>query len=383
MALQIRQGKIARTLPVAVWVIAATAVGYLFVNQAQRTDLAGIAYSYEQTINSQEPGYIRYLPVSLYQAVKKGDTLAIIKENSIAREQYNSDLLKAQQATAEAELMHLKAELKAAEEDFREQKFTQVNTMAATARQLAIDVEKARLEVLEIRSTLEPEKLELKDLEVEIEIVSYLLNQGAAEEYELKKCQSELDVLKEKIVHDEELLAAAEQSVDNALQRKDEFNQQKRFSNSLTDKQLEPIRLAIVVQEKHIEELMEQFDTVVLTAPFDGIVNSLNFKPGQAVMGGEAIMTIIKPTSDYITAWIPQHDIDGFELNTKVQVVSCRMPRTTFDSQISHIGASIEQMPEVLWPSPSTPSWGRPVQIPVLPKFACIHNEIVGIKKKQ
>lgn len=381
MTLQIRQGKIVRTLPVVVWLLASMAVGYLFVHQAERTELTGIVYSQEQIINSQESGYVRYLPVNLFQTVKKGDTLAIIKETSVAREQYNNDFVQAQRATAEAELFSLQAQLRAAEEELHNQKFDTKNNIASISHQIAIDVEKARLEVLKIRSTLEPAKLQLKDYEVEIEIVTYLLKNEAAEQYELERAQSQYNILQEQISRDEELLVAAEKMVEIAMIRKEEFNEQQGIGYLVSDKQLEPIRAAIVAQELRIKELMEVFDTVVLTAPFDGIVNTLNFKPGQAIMSGEPIMTIVKPNPDYIVAWVPHYDINNFELNAPVRVFSQRIPIISFESQISHTNASIELMPENLWLNQTTPTWGRKIQIPVMPGFSCLHNEIVGIKR--
>ena len=116
MGFKLRQGKlITRFLPAMVWVTAIVAVGFLFVFKSETVALKGIVFSHEQTINSVETGYIRSIPVTLYQQVRQGDTLAVIKENTIAREEYDNTLLHAKQATAEAELMQLKAELEAAE----------------------------------------------------------------------------------------------------------------------------------------------------------------------------------------------------------------------------------------------------------------------------
>ena len=77
-----------RLLPVIVWGTAAVAVSILFLNQSETAQLKGIAFSHEQIINTTETGYIRSIPVKLYQEVKKGDTMAVIKENTVAMEEY-------------------------------------------------------------------------------------------------------------------------------------------------------------------------------------------------------------------------------------------------------------------------------------------------------
>jgi len=147
----------------------------------------------------------------------------------------------------------------------------------------------------------------------------------------------------------------------------------------LSDKELAPIRKAILVQEKRLAEFIKQRDIIILTAPFDGIVNALNYKPGQTVVRGDPIMTIVNPTPDSITAWVPQKNIGQYAQNMKVKVISLNAPRQSFVSQISNMSPSLELIPQQLWRTPTVPEWGRSIQIPVQPSFACIHNEIVGI----
>jgi multidrug efflux pump subunit AcrA (membrane-fusion protein) len=188
MKLQIKQAKIlTRALPFFVWFCALIIVVLMFLQKSAAVELKGVVFSHEQIINTTETGYLRSIPVTLYQEVKKGDTLAIVKENTIAREEYIDTLLQAQRETAEAELERLKAELVAAENRLLLTDTERENETMAIERRLAVDLERARLEVLEITATLEPDRLTLKDLEVENEIVQKLVNEQAAEIYELKK----------------------------------------------------------------------------------------------------------------------------------------------------------------------------------------------------
>lgn len=384
MGYQLKHGKLlTKLLPVFVWLCAVVAVSLLFQHQSTHIHLKGIAFSYEQIINTTETGYLRSVPVQLYQQVKKGDTLAIIKENTVAREEYIDALLQAQKDTAEAELTQLKAELAAAEDRLYVENFEKDNEITTMQRRLAVDLERARLEVLEISAALEPDRLALKDLEVEIDIVTKLLNEYATEEYELQKTQAQYDVLKERVDRNERLLAQAQENYDAAQLRKDEFEQTIPVAPRLSDKELAPIRQAILVQEKRINELIKQRGIIVLTAPFDGIVNTLNYKSGQTVVRGDPIMTLIKPTAETITAWVRQEDVDKYELNMPVEVVSMDTSSKVFSSQISNIGSSFELVPQRLWRNPTIPEWGRSVQIPIQPNFQCVHNEIVGIRAIQ
>ena len=381
MKLQLKKGRLlTRMLPGFVWLAAIGGVAVLFLHQSERVELQGIAYSYEQTINSVETGYIRSIPVSLYQTVQKGETLAVIKENTVARQEHDDALLQAQRATAEAELELLKAQLQAAEDRFIAEQHEQELDVLTMGRRMAVDMEQARLEVLQIRSSLEPDRLSLKDLEVEIEIVKELVQQNAAEAYELQKAQTSYAVLQEKVTRSEQLLAQAETDYEAARLRKDEFEQKVPYRPQVADRELAPIRQAILVQEKRIDELMTQRDIIVLVAPFDGVVNTVNYKAGQTVVRGDSIMTVVKPQPEYIMAWVPQKDMGRFDVNTKVKIVSQSTPYQSFQSQISHMGAALELLPERLWKVPTTPEWGRSVKIPIQPGFQCLHNEVLGIK---
>ena len=380
MGFGLKQSKLlTRVLPVSVWVMATVAVGVLFLYQSERVQLKGIAFSYEQTINSVETGYLRSVAVNLFQEVKKGDTLAVIKENTVAREEYVDALLQAQRSTAEAELEQLKAELTAAEDRLIADQFDRKSDTASVERRLSVDLERARLELLEIKSTLEPDRLTLKDLEVELEIINQLVSQEATEDYELQKAQAQYDIMKEKVDQTQALLEQSQVNYELTQLRRDEFNQTVPVSPLLSDRELAPIRKAILVQEKKVAEIIKQRGIIVLTAPFDGIVTALNCKPGQTVVRGDAIMTLVKPTPESITAWVPQNNMGRFARNMKVKVVSLNTPEQTFVSQISNMSPALELMPQQLWRNPATPEWGRTIQIPVQPNFACVHNEIVGI----
>ena len=376
----LKQSKLVpRLLPVCVWGAAAVVVSMLFMDQSETAQLKGIAFSHEQIINTTETGYIRSIPVKLYQEVKKGDTLAVIKENTVAMEEYTHSLLQAQRATAEAQLEQLKAELTAAEDRLYLDKIDRDSDIMATKRRLAVDLERARLEVLEIKSDLGPDRLALKDLEVELEIVQRLVAEQAAEEYESLKIQAQCDIFRENVAQKTKLLAQAEANYEAALLRKDELDESIPLAPELSEKELAPIRKAILVQEKRLAEFIEQRDIIILTAPFDGIVNILNSKSGQTVVRGDAIMTVVKPIPDTITAWVSQKNLSQFEQNMKVKVISLNTPRQSFVSQISNMSPSLELIPQQLWRVPTVPEWGRSIQIPIQPSFACIHNEIVGI----
>ncbi|MGE4286429.1 MAG: HlyD family secretion protein [Phycisphaerae bacterium] len=366
---------------VGIWLIAVVVSGMLFVNETDRTVLRGIAYSYEQPINAVETGYIRSINVKLYERVTKGQTLAVVKENTIAREEYINANLEAQRATAEAELEQLKAELAAAEVEIAQEQGQLADEKLAMNRRLNVDWEEARFAVLEIKADLAPEKLELKDLQVQIDIVKKLIASDAAEQYELEVAMAAYERTSAQVAAHEQLLAQAEKNLAAAQARLDEAAPYIPLSPKLADARLEPIRKAIIVQEMTIEEILKQRDIIVLTAPFDGYINEMICLEGQTVVRGDPIMTVVKERPEYVVAWLNENQ--RAKVNQKVEIVSLSNMNQAFESQISDVSPSIAELPERLWLNPKVPEYGQTITIPFQPDFACLHNEMVGIKLKR
>lgn len=377
----ISKHKLSHIFQVSIWLGAVAASCVLFVKETDRTVLRGIAYSYEQSINTVETGYIRSINVKLYERVTKGQTLAVVKENTLAREEYINASLEAQRATAEATLDQLKAELSAAEVELAQEQAQFADEKLAMDRRLSVDFEGARLAVLEIKSDLAPERLELKDLQVQIDIINKLIASDAAEPYELAVAQAAYERVSAEVAAREVLLAQAEKDLVAAQARLDEAGAYVPLSPKLADARLEPIRKAIIVQEMAIEEILNQRDIIVLTAPFDGYINEMICLEGQTVVRGEPIMTIVREKPEYVVAWLSENQ--RAVVNQKVEIVSLANPTMAFQSQISDVSPSIGELPERLWLNPKVPEYGQAVTIPFQPDFACLHNEMVGIKLKR
>lgn len=380
MKFQLKKGRLlSRTLPVFAWLAALAGVAVLFIHQGARVEFNGIATAQEQAITVAEAGYIKALPVRLYEEVKKGDTLAVIEISTLGVEAYNTDLINAQRATAEAELERLKAELEAAEAQWEAESRDRTRDALDTQRRLAVDVEQARLNILEVKTDLEPNRAMLKDHELEVKIAEDLFKDNAIASYELQKIKNECEVIRQTVEADEQLLEQAEDNYAKAQLRLDEFNQFSPLHPSLT-KIMEPFAKAVAVQEKLLEEIMRPRDTLVLTAPFDGVVSNLMYKAGQAVLRDIPIMTLVKPTPDYVTAWVPPKKMHNLRLDMPVQIVSRTAPLQAAESRITHISPSMELLPERMWKSPDYPEWGQVVIIPIQPGMKLVPNEIVSIK---
>jgi len=88
-------------VPIAVWLGALGAVGWLAVHRTERSEWVGTALGAERRLTAPLDGRLRTVGVKLFKPVTRGQTLAVME----------SDRIRARRALAEAEVERLREEL--------------------------------------------------------------------------------------------------------------------------------------------------------------------------------------------------------------------------------------------------------------------------------
>jgi multidrug resistance efflux pump len=376
-------------LPVLVWVGAVACVVVLMRHRVRRFEVVGMARGRVHQVTANCAGRLRDVRVQLFEQVSEGQNLVVIETV------LDNENLQAQLDTALAGVQHLKAQLATTEEGLLAEAANLEADRIAAQRRYAVDVENARLRVLELKTLLETDRILLEDLDVEVKIVRSLLEQDAVEPYELQKVQVQHNAIAKKIEENEYLLDQATQDFVRAQQRCDEFAGLQPQHPSV-DSSLEVIRQAIRVQELLAEELLARRVPLVLKAPFDGVVvqvfvrandarslrpgeNTLRL-PGEVVMAGEPILTIVQAEPVEIIAYAREDQVGRVRERMAVELIKTGEPAQIASSQVLYLGPVMELMPEQLWRNPNIPQWGRPMLIKIPPGFELIPGELVGIR---
>jgi multidrug resistance efflux pump len=367
--------------PILIWVVAVAGVGALFLQRAQRCEVVGLAVGEIYNVAATSHGRVKSLPVKLFERVKAGETLVII--NTVLDNEMLQSQLEAEKATIELEIARLRAELSAAEEQLRVQVAEHEGDTTEALRRMSVDVERAKLGVLEVEAVLEPDRILLRDMELELRIVKDLLAKNAVEPYELQKAQTQYDYLARKIQENERLLAQARKNADEASLRLAKMESREPVSTSL-GLTLNPIRTAINVQYKKIDELlleqMTQRVALPLMAPFDGVVSQIIRRSGDPVLLGEPILSIAKPTADTVMAWVKEESVGMLREGRQVKIVRRGHRGQIAMSEISRVGPAFLPVPAELWADPKVPEYGLPFEVAVPPGMKIKPNEKVGIK---
>lgn len=358
-------------IPVVVWLAASGGAVWLFAHRAQRCELVGIARGEQRQVAALTNGRLRMVPVVLFEAVKAGQTLAVLED----------DRIRAALATAEAETARLRAELVATENRLTAEAALQDADQMAEARRFAIDVEGARLRELELRVALETDRITSEFLRLQAELLGSLREKRAVSELQFRSAETQYAALKRKIDENEKVLAQARIDLERARQRQELFAQHHPVSPEL-DKALEPLRAALTVQEHRIGELALERSMLVLASPMDGVVSELLRGVGEALLIGEPILTVTAAQPSEVIAYATPAQADQLETGAPVRLEVTREDgsRQVADSQVASVGPVAQQLPMQLWQNPTLPEWGWPVKIAIPAELRVLCDELVGVR---
>ena len=378
-------------MPVLVWLMAIACVAVLFRRHSQRFEILGMAQGQVRQVASTCTGRLKSVPLELFQEVKKGDVVAVL---DIV---LDNEKLEAEMATISAQIQQLQAELVHTQEQLLAEAADRETDWIATHRRFLVDVENARLQVLELKAQFETDRIMLEDMELNTKIstAQTILDQNDVAHYQRQRTKVEYNALAKTIEETQQMLAEAESAFEQALQRRDEFAR-RQMQPLLVDSALEVIRKAIDVQEQQVKVLSARSEPLVLTSPIDGMVIQVLGRPrdvalrrpgelvvrraGEVVLAGETILTIAETEPREIIAYASPRQLGLVRGGMAVQLIKNIEPAQIASSHVAYLGATLERMPECLWEIPNVAQWGHPMLIEIPPGLRLKPGELVGIR---
>jgi multidrug resistance efflux pump len=361
----------------------------LFYQKSQRFDVLGIAQGHVRQIATTCTGRIKFVSVRLFEKVTIGQTLAVI-DTVLENEPYQAQL-----ATIQAEIEHLTSQLTAVQDSYQAEETDRRLDYTSDKRRFAVDVENARLRILELTALLASDRILLGDLDMEFKISRQLLEEEVIEPYELEKARVYYESLSKKIEENERLLEQSKSDLERCIQRYDEYEQHTPYYPT-ADSSLEVVRKAVKVQEQLMNELLSRLQPLELKSPINGVVipiqanaNEVSLRrpgenvlrrPGEVVTAGEPLFAIAETAPRDIVAWVNEGQLDLVREGTLVELIKNSEPALIARSQTTYVAPLVEQMPERLWRNPAIPQWGRPILIEVPPGLELVPGELVRIR---
>ncbi|MGE5612358.1 MAG: HlyD family secretion protein [Bacillota bacterium] len=262
------------------------------------------------------------------------------------------------------ELARLQTDLRAKEEEIRLADQDRKQSQMVEARRLAILVDDVRLRLIDRRAALEVERIEYQRQKT---LYDMIRNAGsAASEKERLELQLARDAAEQRVRNNEDALRQAEAQLKEAMQRASALPE---AATTEAQKLLEPIRAGIAAQQAKIEEIELRNKALCIYAPTSGYVSAIHRRPGDAVMAGESIITLVNDQCDHIVSYVRQEHRVKPSTEMFVEIRSRIDGGRPVRAAVTKVGNFYEQIPTHQARDPKIIEWGVPVLISIPPEL--------------
>ena len=372
-------------IPIGVWAFTLLVVIGLFYNRAQQVVVFGVVQGRVLDVATSCTGRVVSVNVKLFDRVQKGQTVAVM--DILPDDERSEELvLKSQLETISAQIQHLAAQLIPTQEQITAEASRNESNWAENLRRFAMDVDNARLRVLELRAQIETDRMTAKTLETDIVISRKLVDANALVVEELNKLQLQDDTVKSTIRDNETLLDQAQKNLELALQRHADFSKI-AMEHPSVDHALEVIRKEIAVQEGLMNEVSTQLATLrtkqyfELKSPFEGIISTIALDVGGVADVNVPVVRIAQADPTEVMGYIDESQTGQIREGLAVEVVRQGPPPAIGRAEVVSVGPVIEQLPMQLWRNRNTPQWGRPFLVRASADMKLLAGERVGIRR--
>lgn len=385
---QYRKGNIkAQLIPVLVWLFALGFLIILLTQQTKTFEATGIVYGEERRIAATVAGRIKNIRYTLYQKVQQGEVVVVV--DTILNHQKRERDLVAKKEIINAKIGQLRAELDALSNEMLTEAKEKQQDLTNEQRRYYLDVEDAKLKLVELKSLIEPAKVKIKELdlnlklkELEYQTPNLLAQDQVRIGLEIEKIKAEIQTIESEIKENQILLVQSQDNLSLAQNRLDTFKLTQPIIPAI-EIALKPIQEEIVVQEKTIDELVLKYTLpeMEITAPFNGVVSEVRRREGEAILERDLILTVVEDVPDHIRAYVSEEMIGQIRENMEIEILKSSYPQKVAKTKIKNLGPVMELMPERLWANAQLPRWGRPVLIEIPPNMGdLLPGEMVSIR---
>ncbi len=134
----------------------------------------------------------------------------------------------------------------------------------------------------------------------------------------------------------------------------------KNHAPRLGDPRLAALQAAIKVEDARVDEIVVQRRALTLRAKTSGTVASILAQPGQSILPGEPVLTLVKTNSNRILAWAPNTFATEALLGSRVTAKK-GSSLLSVGATVVDLGPAYEELPRLLWANPTVPEFGRPL----------------------
>ncbi len=358
-------------VPAVVWITAVVAAVHLHQRIRTSAVLKGFAEDQPVTIAHLEPGVVRDVHVQLHEQVSRGQVLISIDD----REE------RIRLAAIEKDIERLRAQVVAERASLSADNARAIADVEDLARRFAIDREAAHVDYLSQLAVNARNLILLRWADVELEITRGLRDQNSAAYREFNDIETEAESLRAELDKSTEALDRMKTAFDEEDQRWFHFVERQDVATAF-EPVLTPLRLAIDVRRRDLEEVVRRIDTHVLRAPIDGQVTGLLAHTGDSIQAGDPLAMVSPFASNRVVAYLPEHMVLYASVGAPVSIdcaASVEGGRREYRGMIVSLSATVAEAPPRYRQTPTYPVWGRTLVATLTGDVCLIPGEAVTL----
>lgn len=101
----------------------------------------------------------------------------------------------------------------------------------------------------------------------------------------------------------------------------------------------------LAAEEGHLSYLLEQKDELTVRAPADGIVQSMDLRPGDLVAPNQGIVTILEPSEIWVRIFVPEPKLGLVRIGDPARISVDTFPGRVFPGRVVEIREQAEYTP--------------------------------------
>jgi len=319
----------------------------------------------ETFVGAQAQGTVGNLYVKEGDRVKEGQTLAVL----------NNDVAEAQVSQAAQAVQTARAQLS---QTSRGPLPSEVEAARAQTSQAQSQVTQERAAITQAQKNVVQQQAQLKQLQAEEQLQSKqyartrtLSDQGVTPRAELDQAQTDLQVARERVAAQRQVIETAQANVRQAragLQaaQANVLAQQARARTVESGARPEDIQVArhrLDEAEKALEVARRQAATSVVNAPFAGLVTQITSQVGQSV-GAQGVLKLVSGELQ-INVDVDESNLGDLKVGQSTVISSSTFANSTFGGSVTRLGPAVDVSRgtiQVTVVPESSPDWLRPGQ---------------------
>jgi HlyD family secretion protein len=331
---------------VGIGVLALGYGGYRLWIAHQPYEWSGTVEARTISVGSRAGGRVKAVVAREGDAVKTGQALVELEAGD----------LYAQRLQAQGQLDQAQANLDKLEKGARPEELEEAKAraMTATAALQQTKTGARREQILGAQARLQAQEVALAKAELDANRFRTLFARGAAARAELDNAESALrsaaatrDSIKQQL--DELTNGSRREELDQAMARAAEARASEKLIKA--GSRVEDIRAArgqVEAAQGRLDAINNMIDELVVRAPRNSRVESLDLRPGDIVSPNATCATLLEEDQLYVRIYVPETFIGHVSVGQKVPVTVDSFPGKQFSGVVEHINAVGEYSPRNL-----------------------------------